>query len=226
MIDLERNAELRCSPLPRPVLAVLLVAALAVSGEAAAQADDTVEIGAEAVGAVAACAVCHGKDGAGNEALGAPRIGGMAAWYVARQLRHFREAIRGGTDEDPYGTQMRAIALTIQSPEAIDDLGRYMATLNPPPAPETVSGDTERGKQLYTVCAACHGQDGRGQEELNTPSMIGQHDWYLVRQLEHFKSGLRGSGKGDTYGMQMVPIMQTLPDRQAILDVVAYINTL
>jgi cytochrome c oxidase subunit 2 len=207
----------------------LMTAALVLSGTVAAQSsnsEETKPIAPEAAGAVAACTVCHGTDGEGNERLNAPRIGGLADWYVTRQLRHFRQGIRGATDEDIYGSQMRAITLMLGSEEAVDGLGRYMASLSPPPAPETVSGDAARGEQLYTVCTACHGEDGLGSKELNTPSLIGQHDWYLVRQLEYYKNGLRGAHKSDTYGMQMVPIMQTLQDRQAILDVVAYINTL
>lgn len=212
--------------------AALLLAPLAALGQSesgAAAALDPGEgepIDPEAVGAVAACAVCHGVDGEGNPQLSAPRIGGMAEWYTARQLRHFRQGVRGGTDEDEYGRQMHAIALTLPSMEAADDLALYFSGLSPPPAPPTLSGDIERGEELYTVCTACHGEDGRGSQALNTPSMVEQYDWYLVRQLEYFKNGLRGTHPDDVYGRQMVPIMQTLPDRQAIVDVVAYINTL
>ena len=51
-------------------------------------------------------------------------------------------------------------------------------------------------------------------------------DWYLVIQLEKFRTGLRGRHPDDIYGAQMVPFSMTLPDEEAMRDVVAYINTL
>jgi cytochrome c553 len=51
-------------------------------------------------------------------------------------------------------------------------------------------------------------------------------DWYLVRQLQYFKTGPRGTHPGDEYGFQMTSMVTALKDDQAINDVVAYINTL
>lgn len=185
------------------------------------------EVTAEAVGSVAVCAVCHGATGAGNQALGAPRIGGLRAAYLTRQLELFRTGTRGGTDKDPHGTQMRAIALALDNFDAAaEDLGHYFAGLEPAAAPNTVAGDVARGEELYAVCAACHGPDGQGIVELNAPSLVEQADWYIIRQLEHYRDGLRGSDPNDTLGTQMVPIVNSLPGDDAFVDIAAYINTL
>jgi len=88
------------------------------------------------------------------------------------------------------------------------------------------AGDPERGKALYATCGACHGANGQGQEALNAPAIAGQEEWYLVRQLQNFKKGIRGANPNDTFGMQMAPMAQTLPNDQAIEDVSAYINSL
>lgn len=178
----------------------------------------------EAIGPVVSCVVCHGAEGEGKVSLGAPRIGGMADWYLSRQLRHFRNGVRGSAEEDVFGMQMRAMALAVENTEVLDELARYFSSLAPPAAPDTVTGDVERGKQLYAVCAACHGSEGLGNKELNAPALTGQHDWYLVRQMENYRQGLRGGQAEDVYGQQMVPIVKSLPDQQAINDVVAYIN--
>jgi cytochrome c oxidase subunit 2 len=207
-------------------LGLLAVAAIATGRPALAQSDVDEPISPEAAGAVAACAVCHGNAGEGNRQLDAPRIGGMAQWYAQRQLEHFRAGIRGGSDDDKYGRQMHAMTLLLEGENVLSELGRYVTTLKPPAAPTTIDGDASHGAELYGVCTACHGADGRGSKQLNTPDMTGQHDWYLVRQLENFRKGIRGTHKSDTFGAQMTAIMGTLPDRQAILDVVAYINTL
>jgi cytochrome c oxidase subunit 2 len=51
-------------------------------------------------------------------------------------------------------------------------------------------------------------------------------DWYLVRQLQNFKSGVRGAHPEDYYGMQMGFMGRILKDDEAINDLVAYINSL
>ena len=51
-------------------------------------------------------------------------------------------------------------------------------------------------------------------------------DWYLVRQLENFQHGIRGTHRQDYYGWQMATMADSLKDERSINDVVAYINTL
>jgi cytochrome c553 len=54
--------------------------------------------------------------------------------------------------------------------------------------------DLERGRQLATtVCAACHGADGRSTVPPSNPNLAGQHAGYIAAQLEAFKSGARPS---------------------------------
>lgn len=88
------------------------------------------------------------------------------------------------------------------------------------------AGDAERGKSLYATCGACHGPNAEGMQALNAPRLTGLEPWYLVRQLQNFKQGIRGSDPKDIYGMQMAPMAQILPDQQAMEDVVAYIVSL
>jgi cytochrome c oxidase subunit 2 len=73
----------------------------------------------------------------------------------------------------------------------------------------------------------CHGADGRGNAELNTPSIVEQHGEYLIRQLDHYRSGVRGSHPLDVFGQQMVPsVTETLTSRDDVVDVVAYVGSL
>lgn len=88
------------------------------------------------------------------------------------------------------------------------------------------AGDAERGKALYATCAACHGLQAEGMDAVNAPALRGLQSWYIVRQLQNFKQGIRGSNPRDTYGAQMAPLVQLLPDEQAMEDVAAYIQTL
>ena len=68
----------------------------------------------------AACAVCHGRSGEGNDALGAPRLAGQASWYTARQLRKFVDGVRGSHPDDTSGASMRANAEGLESRDVAD----------------------------------------------------------------------------------------------------------
>jgi cytochrome c oxidase subunit 2 len=88
------------------------------------------------------------------------------------------------------------------------------------------AADPTRGKTLYATCGACHGANAEGMEALNSPKLAGQEEWYIIRQLQNFKAGIRGNNPRDTYGLQMAPMAQLLADDAAMADVAAYIKTL
>lgn len=172
------------------------------------------------------CATCHGQQAEGNEALHAPKLTGQEDWYLIRALRNFKAGIRGTDKKDTYGLQMAPMAMTLADDKAIQNVVAYVTSLADKPASVTVSGDAAKGKTLFATCAACHGQKAEGMKALNGPKLSGASDWYLVSQLQNFKSGVRGKHAKDTYGLQMAPMAATLANDQAIKDVVAYINTL
>jgi len=88
------------------------------------------------------------------------------------------------------------------------------------------AGDATKGKAAYAVCAACHGANGMGNKALNAPRIAGQEPWYLERQLNHYKKGIRGADPKDTYGMQMRPMALTLANDQAVSDMAAYVSSM
>lgn len=76
----------------------------------------------------AACAVCHGRAGEGNDALGAPRLAGQANWYTARQLHKFVAGIRGSHPDDASGTAMRTSVANL-GPRDVTDVVAWIGTL-------------------------------------------------------------------------------------------------
>ena len=74
------------------------------------------------------CQSCHGSNGEGNKALNAPRLAGQHDWYLARQLRNFKEGIRGTKAGDLYGAQMRPMAMALSNDETIKNISAYIAT--------------------------------------------------------------------------------------------------
>ncbi len=176
------------------------------------------------------CAACHGGDAGGDQAQAAPPIAGIENWYAQTQLQKFHAGVRGTHFRDPDGISMRA-ALEFLKAESepirpIADLADYLSSLERRETSETVEGDAEAGEQYYTACASCHGDQGQGNRELSAPALAGQADWYLLTQLENYRSGARGSDPRDPAGQQMATFANTLPNEQALKDVVAYIRTL
>jgi cytochrome c oxidase subunit 2 len=171
------------------------------------------------------CTVCHGVQMKGNPDIEAPRLSGMDADYVERQLRSFKKGWRGTHENDIAGMEMRPMAAILTDKE-IAAAARYVNTVSSEPPPATVEGDADRGKLLYASCVACHGNNAEGVEALRGPSLTGLNDWYLATQLSNFWTGTRGSHPDDTYGAQMRAAAVLLPDESSIQDVVSYINNL
>lgn len=87
------------------------------------------------------------------------------------------------------------------------------------------NGNAAAGAAQYAVCAACHGPAGEGLQALNAPKIAGQEPWYLRRQLQNYKAGLRGVHDDDIFGKQMAPMAATLINDAAIDNVIAHIQT-
>jgi cytochrome c oxidase subunit 2 len=96
----------------------------------------------------------------------------------------------------------------------------YAETLN------KVVGDPVLGKAAYPLCGSCHGAQGEGNIAMNAPNLSGMSDWYLVRQLNYYKKGVRGTHKDDLFGKQMASMAATLADDKAVNNIAAYIQSL
>jgi cytochrome c553 len=174
------------------------------------------------------CAQCHGADGEGSRLVDAPPIAAMPQWYLESQLMKFRDGARGAHPQDIEGLKMRPMARTLKDDADLKTVATYVAGLPaaPPQAATLTGGDAAKGATLFGTCMACHGVDGSGNKALNAPSLIGHPDWYMFAQLKKFKSGVRGTDAKDLTGPAMRAIAMTLPDEQAMKDVVAHILTL
>ena len=184
-------------------------------------------IAADGKALFATCQGCHGARGEGNSTMNAPALSQLDATYLKRQLGNFRSGVRGSDAKDTAGAQMRAMAATLKDDTAIDAVVAYITTLPREKPAATISGDTGNGRDYYSmVCGGCHGPAAEGNAALNAPRLAGTDDWYLARQFENFRSGLRGSHPDDRFGAQMRAMTKALPNEKAVHDVVAYINTL
>ena len=169
--------------------------------------------GAEA-GASNACFTCHGLDGRGNGA-GAPRLAGLDAGYLERQLQAYADGRR-------HHPQMGWIAGELSAAERKAVAGYYArlafgAGSAAPTQRQALyfAGDTSRGLQ---PCAVCHGDRGEGIGPANPP-LAGQPAPYLSEQLELWRKGKRRNDPGDV--MLRISQLLTPSEISALADFAA-----
>lgn len=75
------------------------------------------------------CVVCHGVEGAGNQALGAGNLRYLSRLYMERQLMYFRDGIRGAHPDDVTGQQMAAMSQILADDQAIANVVAYILEL-------------------------------------------------------------------------------------------------
>lgn len=141
----------------------------------------------------AACAACHGVDG-NSAAPNFPKIAGLDAQYIAKQLADFKSGAR----KDPLMVGMVAGL----SRKDMDDLGAYFSSqkrsMGTTSASTTVLKKAERlyrggdAKNGIAACMSCHGPAGAGIPP-RFPAVSGQHAVYTQKQLLDFKAGTRSN---------------------------------
>jgi cytochrome c oxidase subunit 2 len=172
------------------------------------------------------CIACHGSQGAGNTALGAPAIAGQDVAYLQRQLQHFRAGRRGTHPSDKFGAQMRAAgAATLKDDAAVAAVAAHVAALPKSRQAAPAKGDLRNGNNLYHGrCGACHGGHAEGNTALNAPRLAGLDAAYIRRQFSYFRDGVRGTDPKDVPGRQMAMMARTLPTERDLDDVIAFIH--
>lgn len=140
----------------------------------------------------APCMACHGTDGGGMAVNAYPRLAGLDAAYLQKQLDDFAN----GTRANPV-MQPNASALNEDERAA---LAKYYSALPPPahaaaaaPPPDDAGaqlatrGDWSRG---LPGCVQCHAPGGVGVGA-NFPPLAGQPAGYIAAQLQAWQQGTR-----------------------------------
>lgn len=172
-----------------------LAGALLISGAVQAQgvAADGQKIVMQGDGSGAPCLACHGLDGAGNNAAGFPRLAGLDAAYIAKQMSDYNSGTRVSPIMQPNVDNL--------SEQQILDVAAYYAQ-QPVPAAAAAPDDAElltlgekiatRGdwNQYIPACESCHGPDSQGMGSA-FPGLAGQHPNYIKQQLNAWRDGSR-----------------------------------
>jgi cytochrome c553 len=83
-----------------------------------------------------------------------------------------------------------------------------------------------RGQELFETCVPCHNSDGSGNPEVGAPNIAGMKQWYVERELQKFRAGVRGMQFNDVEGMRMRPMSLSLTSDDDVKAVARYVESL
>lgn len=152
------------------------------------------------------CISCHAPDGKGMAAAGFPRLAGLPAAYIAKQLHDFKAGLRQNPVMQPI-----ASALTAEEVEAV--AAAYAARPRVNVAPQPVGTPAEgsgawialRGAWDRSIpeCTLCHGPSGIGLDP-SFPPLAGQGAVYLENQLKAWAGTPAAKARGKTKAVAAV----------------------
>lgn len=205
------------------ILAGAITALGASANAAEGDPDRGAQLAAQGDGSGAPCLACHGADGSGNNAGGFPRLAGLDAAYLAKQMLDYNSGARINPVMQPNINDF--------DEQQIRDLAAYYAAM---PVPETttpvnVSDEVlALGEKLANQgdwdnyippCASCHGPGNRGVGE-TFPTIAGQHPNYIQSQLNAWKTNQRNNDPNQL----MTGVAERLTEEQ-INAVAAYLGS-
>lgn len=82
------------------------------------------------------CMECHRFNGEGELVFGSAPLMGLQDWYLASQLRKYRDRVRGAQKEDANGQKMAWAAQFIETEELLQSVVAYLMTLQQKKPPE------------------------------------------------------------------------------------------
>jgi cytochrome c553 len=197
----------------RSVLVGMLVAVVAlVAPERAGAAGAADQPGyAKAV----TCSACHGAGG-NSRVEAVPILAGMSPAYFKKAIEDYATGKRVSPEMEPFAKQIKLLG--------VDELAAFFAAQpRTPGASRPDRAAVERGRAAATQCAACHGNEGRGDAAKLVPPIAGQPAVYLRNQLLLFKADKRSPG--DEALTKMKAALKAIPD-ETLADVAAYYSSL
>jgi cytochrome c oxidase cbb3-type subunit 3 len=106
------------------------------------------------------CAQCHGSDARGSR--GFPNLAD-GDWLYGGSAEAIKTSILNGRQG-----AMPPIAAAVGTNDDVTDVAHYVLSLSDS-AHDSVRA--ARGKPKFAVCGACHGADGKGNQQLGSPNL-------------------------------------------------------
>ncbi len=144
------------------------------------------------------CATCHGSDGRG--ARGYPNLTDNA-WLYGGSPQAIKTTLNNGRQGN-----MPAMGSALGGKEGVRDMAVYVQSLSNPQIAEdpAKAKAIERAKPKFATCAACHGQDGTGNQAMGAPDLT-DDSWLYGSDLKTIQDTLMNgrSGKMPSFGNRL-----------------------
>lgn len=160
------------------------------------------------------CASCHGSDGAGLAAANFPRLAGLDANYLIKQLKDYQTDSRQNLVMSPHAKALNS--------KEINAVALYYSKQKAPVS--LIEGDKAQlklGKKLIEdgiyekdlqACIKCHGPGATGAGE-SFPALAGQHPGYIKNQLLAWQENSRKNDPNE--------LMKAVADRMTKAEIEA-----
>ena len=141
------------------------------------------------------CSTCHGPRGVSTSPE-FPILAGQRKSYLVSQIQAFRKRTRAEKDAHDF---MWGIASNLDE-AIIEGIAAYYSAQPPAPGRTDNPALAATGKELFDkglpnrgipACTTCHGSRGEGLGDF--PRLAGQHEKYVVKQLNYIQSLVRAA---------------------------------
>jgi cytochrome c oxidase cbb3-type subunit 3 len=126
------------------------------------------------------CAACHGREAHGNHRLGAPNLADDDSLYGSDAPAIMTSILDGRHGAMPP-------LLNSFNQQGLDDLANYVLSLS---GASHSPARAAAGKSLFTLCAACHGADGKGNRAVGAPNLT-DDVWLYGADIDSIKAAVR-----------------------------------
>jgi cytochrome c553 len=161
------------------------------------------------------CTACHGP--AGNSRSDAmPILAGMLPAYFVKAIDDYAAGRRPSPEMEPFAKSVKLLGTR--------EIAAWFAAQ--PRQQSRIKIDraaVERGRAASGQCAACHGEDGRGDASKGVAALAGQPPGYLKSQMLLWKADKRSPG--DEPLVKMKALMKSFSDA-TLEDLAAYYSSL
>lgn len=150
----------------------------------------------------APCVACHGADAMGVPAAGFPRLAGISADYLSKQLHDFQSGKRVNPVMQPLAkalteAEIKSVTTSIAIMPA-PEVPAINRSVSPKGVGEALALRGAWDRQI-PECVSCHGPGGVGVGS-SFPPLANQSAMYLAAQLNAWRDGSRNNDPNDLMG--------------------------
>ncbi|MEQ1943885.1 cytochrome-c oxidase, cbb3-type subunit III [Mesorhizobium sp. VNQ89] len=144
------------------------------------------------------CAACHGRDGRGR--AGYPNLTDND-WLWGGSPETIEQTLRVGINSSHAESRVAMMPAFgrdgMLERQQVSNVASYVFSLSHPDyVTEETSGKIDAGREVFVAsCAACHGENAKGNREVGAPNLTDDH-WIYGGDLQTITSSIYGGREG------------------------------